>query len=220
MAIFAPHVMSQRHGYANFGAFAASLMKHSKPGAPNPNTKPRGQESRKVQLQKLLGLDWYYGGWMEDRSIVWSDTYLKETGNFLHLGIDCSVNAKTLVFAVSDGDILYSGTDMPEIGGWGGHVVQKIRYQGEETALIYGHLGGSYVPSGSFVRKGEPIGRIGTKEENGFWGEHLHLQLVREVDHVKDWRHFFDKEMDGYGKVKDIKYWARRCPDPTPLLFI
>lgn len=220
MAVFPPDTMALKCGYANFGAFAADLMKREgKPGEPNPNTSTYGQESRKAQLHRRLGLDWYYGGWMEDRTEVWSETYLKLTQKFLHIGVDCSVKALTPVLAVEDGPVLISATDAPEVGGWGGFVSQQIRFRGEDMAVIYGHLGVRTVKTGEYAGKGQIIGYIGTKEENGGWGEHLHIQLVRDVGHVTDWWQFWDKELDGYEKAAELSYWASRCPDPTCLIF-
>lgn len=220
MAVFRPSVMSKRIGYANFGAFAASLLRQSgfDGSTPNPNTDPSYSRSRKDQLQRLLGIDWYYGGWMEDRSIVWSDTYLKNTGNFLHLGIDCSVGAGTEVLAVADGPVVHVGDDTPLVGGWGGHVVQLIPLRGETHALIYAHLDSATCGGKRDCAKGDVIGLVGTKDRNGFWGEHVHLQLYTGIGRVTDWREFIDG-IDGYGNAKDIAHWARTCPDPTPLIF-
>jgi murein DD-endopeptidase MepM/ murein hydrolase activator NlpD len=221
MPIFAQEVMAQRIGYANFGAFAAEGLKESgfDGSTPNPNTDPDFSLSRKQQLERLLGLDWYYGGWMEDRSIVWSDTYLKDTGNFLHLGIDLSVRAGTMVFSLADGPIVHAGTDTPLKGGWGGHVVQIIQFRNKPHALIYCHLGFLQYRNPENISKGALIGLIGNKSENGGWGEHLHLQLVADIEDVTDWARFMDKDMDGYGNVRDLTYWAKRCPDPTLLIF-
>ena len=181
MAIFRDEVMKQRVGYANFADFCADDLRRSGYDGTtrNPNADPDFSYSRKKRLERLLGLDWYYGGWMEDRSIVWSDTYLKETGNFLHLGVDCSVKAGTEVLAVRDGLVVWSGSDSPLEGGWGGHVVQLIEHNGEPFALIYAHLKKGGLPQLGYLRN----------------------------------------ELDGYGKVEHMTYWARRCPDPTPLLF-
>jgi murein DD-endopeptidase MepM/ murein hydrolase activator NlpD len=212
--------MAQRHGYANFGAFAAEEKRRDREkGVKSSDAQPQRQESRMHQLHRLLGISWYYGGWMEDRSEVWAETYLKETGNFLHLGIDCSVPAKTEVLVLADGPILWSSTDEPIKGGWGGHVVQRIHFRGKPHALIYAHLGTRQAHRGMYLRKGDAIGYVGTWAENGQWGEHLHLQLDSGVDEVDDWEKYLDHGIDGYGKVADLTYWAERCPDPTCLIF-
>ena len=220
MAIFRREVMAQKIGYANFGAFAAELMRLSgyDGSSENPHVRPEYQLSRQEQLQRLLGVDWYYGGWMEDRSIVWSDTYLKETGNFLHLGIDCSVRAGTEVLAVRDGPVVLVGNDAEFVGGWGGYVIQRIEYRGQPHALIYAHLGTLLCVPKQHLVAGSTIGMVGNKHENGHWGEHLHVQLWSGIEGVTDWRAFFS-EQDGYGNVAHIDTWAKRCPDPTPLVF-
>ena len=76
------------------------------------------------------------------------------------------------------------------------------------------------VLTGWHVQKGKEIGNIGTWRENGHWGPHLHIQLYRDVDKVTDWAEFMAGPFDGYGKVSELTYWAKHCPDPTPLIFI
>lgn len=221
MSIFSPEVMDQPHGYANFASFGADWLQRNsdKQYSENPFNDPDFCEERKNELTALLGVSWIYGGWMEDRSIIWSDTYLKDTGAFLHLGIDITVPAGTLVHAVASGEILHVGTDVPFVGGWGGHVVQRIVYQGKSCALIYAHLGTIQATEKTVWEKGSEIGAVGDKDENGHWSPHLHVQIVRDIEGVTDWQRFLDDEIDGYGKVVDIADWARRCPDPTSLIF-
>ncbi len=172
-------------------------------------------------IEQRLHVDWVYGGWMENRTRLLSDVkYLRKNKTFLHLGIDLSFDAGTCIFAIGDGPIVHIGTDSPLKGGWGGHVLQMIKFKGKPHLLIYCHLG--FIQEKDRLRtisKGDFIGLVGNKNENGGWGPHLHLQLVSDVDHVINWAHFMDKEIDGYGKVKDIAYWAKRCPDPTSLIF-
>lgn len=213
--------MDQSHGYANYALFGAEwLRKNVDPNrTENPFTNPDFSEQRKRQLADRLSVDWIYGGWMEDRSIIWSDTYLKEAAAFLHLGVDLTVPAGTLVNALATSEILYTGTDVPFVGGWGGHVIQRYDYRGEEAILIYAHLGEIRVTIGDVCEKGVVIGAVGDKTQNGFWSPHLHVQIVRDVGNVTDWKHFLDVELDGYGKAAEIEYWSSKCPDPTPLFF-
>lgn len=172
-------------------------------------------------IEQRFHVDWVYGGWMENRTKLLSDVkYLRKNKTFLHLGIDLSFDAGTMVFSIAEGPIVHIGTDSPLKGGWGGHVLQMIKFQGKPHLLIYCHLG--FIQEKDRLRtisKGDFLGLVGNKSENGGWGPHLHLQLVSDVDHVINWAHFMDKEIDGYGKVKDISYWAKRCPDPTSLIF-
>src|SRR3989344_4960769 len=151
---------------------------------------------------------------MQDRSRLWRGTYLEKTRLFLHLGVDCNVEAGVVVNAIADGTVVYVGDDTPLVGGWGGHIVQKIQFRGQPHALIYAHLGDTFVSRDEKVCRGQRIGLTGNKTRNGFWRPHLHLQLVKGVDYVRAWHTFMSEEIDGYGKLDRLRYWAHRCPDP------
>jgi murein DD-endopeptidase MepM/ murein hydrolase activator NlpD len=68
---------------------------------------------------KKLGVDFTYGGWLEDRSFLWKGSYLEKTGNFIHLGVDYNVPAGTKVFADYDMEVVHMENDFPLKHGWG-----------------------------------------------------------------------------------------------------
>ncbi len=217
-AIFSSDLMSQRIGYANLNDGAIWWEKkngiHSDE---RPFKEPEIAHKMEEEYHEHLGLDWSYGGWMEERSCIRRGTYVEKDKLWLHIGIDVNVNPGTIVRAVRNGPVVYQGDDAPLVGGWGMHVIQMINYRDAPHALLYAHLGSVFKPDSPYY--GEYlIGRIGSKFHNGFWRPHLHLQLFADVSHVTDWE-LFMKEMDGYAKMEDREMWARKCPDPTPLIF-
>ena len=66
---------------------------------------------------------------------------------------------------------------------------------------------------GSFVKKGEKIGEIGSISENGGWSPHLHFQLMLTL---LDYQNDFPGVCMEY--EKDI--WSSICPDPVHILNI
>lgn len=171
-----------------------------------------------ADAHEALGLAWSYGGWLEDRSHLWAETYLKETAHWLHLGIDVNAPAGTEVLALLSGEMVYVGTDSPLVGGWGHHVIQKVEYRGKTHALMYAHLAAPLATAGTHIEAGTPIGAIGTKDVNGYWFPHVHVQLFADVGTVTDWA-AFSQGVDGYGPLSEKAALARKHPDPTGLLF-
>lgn len=225
MAVFSPGVMAQRIGYMNFNQFGAQWLKKKNLTA-SELVKPHVVAQIDRDYCALHSILWTYGGWMENRSDVWAETYLKKDARFLHLGVDCSVPHGTQVLAVADGFVIHAGNDRQTwpVGGWGGYVVQLLNLdkaviaEQYTHALIYAHLGDLQCTRYQAIRKGEKIGLIGTSQRNGGWSPHLHLQLESEIKGIENWQKYMD-ELDGYGKAEELAYWAKRCPDPTPLIF-
>lgn len=81
------------------------------------------------------------------------------------------------VYAIANG---YINEAEDKAGGWG-NVLRIIHYlpQGHEYApaveSLYAHLDEMFVPTGTWVTIGEPIGTIGNA--NGQYYAHLHLEL-------------------------------------------
>jgi murein DD-endopeptidase MepM/ murein hydrolase activator NlpD len=227
MGIFSPEIMAQRVGYYDV---AESVKRWRALHDPEhtieaPFADPDVEYRATLEYHKALSVDWSYGGWLEDRSMLWPGTYLEKEELYLHLGVDVSVPAGTKVFAPNDGEVVYRGDDTPEEGGWGRYVLQRFTYRGQTNVLVYGHLARKLCCNKGLVQKGQPIGTIGEKHENGGWAPHLHLQLwgtfpeaVEAPIEKMDWRRFLDTR-DGYGKLEERERWAQICPDPTPLIF-
>jgi len=104
--------------------------------------------------------------------------------------------AGELVYAIADGKVIRA-----EPNNSYGHVVM-IKHplaEGSDPPYVislYGHLGSSDVVAlGAEPKRGEPIGRIGAKGDNGVakstgiaWPEHLHFELRAPThSHEDDW---------------------------------
>ena len=47
-----------------------------------------------------------YGGWMENRSFMWSGTYMDKDRKYIHLGLDIAVNKGNLVTLPFDAKVI------------------------------------------------------------------------------------------------------------------
>ncbi len=81
-----------------------------------------------------------------------------------------------LVLAVADGVVFYSGDFRP---GWG-NVVRMIHNAGslaepKYVESLYAHLSTVWVDPGNAMKKGEPLGTIGSAD--GVYHAHLHFEI-------------------------------------------
>lgn len=86
----------------------------------------------------------------------------------LHTGVDIAAVWGTPVLAAADGRTIYAGW----FGGYGKIVVVD---HGDGTSTLYGHLSRILVTSGDAVRRGQPVGRVGSTGYST--GPHLHFEI-------------------------------------------
>lgn len=166
---------------------------------------------------KKYGVDFTYGGWMENRSYLWKGSYLENTGNFIHLGIDFNVPAGTKVYANHEMEVVHVENDYPLKHVWGLMVVGYIKKF--DICVLYAHLSKeNNWKMGDVIQKGEVIGIVGDKDDNGFWFPHLHVQTITkeyfdQVQTNNSW-----KEFDGYGHANELERLSRIFKDPVNYL--
>ena len=141
-----------------------------------------------VSLHNMLGVDYSWGGYLENRESMLSYTYLPSGGRY-HLGIDYWVSEGVAVHLPKEGKLIYSGSNGDQDGGWGGKVIFKIN----ELYYIFGHLKNIVVEIGRVYSQGEVLGYIAEREYNGGWYPHLHVQCMRNLD----------VDVDGYSSWRD-----------------
>jgi murein DD-endopeptidase MepM/ murein hydrolase activator NlpD len=210
-------------GYVNLDLWSQEwLVRHELSNSEsNPLLDPTVADRMVRDFHAAHGLSWSYGGWLEDRRTMHRGTYLEADEKWTHIGLDVNAPAGTPIRALADGPVIYVGTDSPLTGGWGGHIIQKIGFQGSSHLLVYAHLGYINARCGEHLKKGDGIADIGTPAENGYWFPHVHLQLFgnpKDVHGAHDWE-MFSKGADGYTTIEYRSADARNCPDPTPLIF-
>lgn len=88
----------------------------------------------------------------------------------MHSGLDFGASYGSAIYAVTDGRVIMAGRN----GGYGNFV--KLQHGGG-LASGYGHMSRIAVRAGSFVRKGQIIGYVGSTGLST--GPHLHYELYR-----------------------------------------
>lgn len=131
----------------------------------------------------------------------------------VHLGIDFFGPVGTPVYSFADGEILNFGYN--EASGDYGYVF-VMEVQISESLMIYalyGHLSKESVADkyeNMKVLKGDIIGWLGDKHENGGWPPHLHFQLSWEKPKTHD--------MPGTCTLSDRQISLLKYPDPRLVL--
>ena len=177
----------------------------------NPLLNPYMCDQMVNHIHTVLAVDWSYGGYLEDRSGIWAESYLAENGFFLHLGVDFNAPAGTPVSIDVTGVVIRIDNDTPLVGGWGTRVIVKV--QDEDIILIYAHL--DCTPNckvGDTLKPGDVFAWVGAPDCNGYWYPHVHVQAMS----TETYQEFKDRpdELDGYGDVNDILALRKRFPNP------
>lgn len=131
---------------------------------------------------KLLNCDFSYGGYLEDRQVLWGGHY-QEALKAIHYGVDLTVPEGIPVHIPIDGKLIDIFIDKDQDGGWGG----RLTFETKKGFLLFGHLDISTTKDN--YSAGDIVGTIAGPERNGGWWPHLHVQLMKN----------FHKDVDGYG---------------------
>lgn len=103
----------------------------------------------------------------------------------IHIGVDIGAPVGTEVLAFTDGTI-HSFGYLPGDHDYGNVVVTQHDIKASKTAplvrvwALHGHLDKETLKGkevGQRVQKGQVVGRMGPKDENGGWFPHVHFQL-------------------------------------------
>ncbi len=129
------------------------------------------------ELHRSYGVDYSYGGFLENRSFIWKDHYNVKDGLFIHEGADFNVPLGTEVFLFEEGEVVEIIRDTEMHGGWGNAIVFWIPKI--EKYVIYAHMDQDlFVSSREKYPKGSKVGSVGSQDQNGHYFPHLHLQFM------------------------------------------
>jgi len=158
------------------------------------------------------------GGYLEPRPL-YTSTEFDTIGNngresrTIHLGVDFWLPAQTPVHALFTGEIAAcynnAGNKL-----YGGLIILKHTVQNFEFYTLYGHLSLESVTNkkiGETIKKGDCIGYLGNRIENGNWVPHLHFQVMLSLLN-------FENDFPGVASFNEIDVWRSMCPNPN-LLF-
>lgn len=183
----------------------------------NPLITPTGCEDLIRHINQKYSIVYSHGGYREDRSTLWHETYLDELGFWTHLGVDINIPAWTELKSPISGRVILSDHDRdnpeaPQYHGWGNRII--IEPDEWEYALILAHLSpDTRREVGSIVAKWERLGTIGTANENGGWFEHFHIQSVHLHHLMELIKTNTLGTLDGYTRADDTRI-DRLYPDP------
>lgn len=164
-------------------------------------------------IHKKYSLDFSYGGWMEDRSFLWKDSYLDKDEIYIHLGVDINVSYGTEIATDFESEVVRIDDDNTLDGGWGPRVI--LKHLSEPVFLIYAHLDRNILCKvGDTLEKGKIFAKVGKPPHNGNWFEHVHVQSV-DADYfeILHKNNLLDT-LDGYGSIKDTEENAKKYKDP------
>ncbi|HET9654562.1 MAG TPA: aminotransferase class III-fold pyridoxal phosphate-dependent enzyme [Kineosporiaceae bacterium] len=157
------------------------------------------------------------GRYLEDRDIYTSEAYAgadPTRRRTIHLGVDLFVPAGSAVSAALDG-VVHLAHDNAAPLDYGPVVILEHRTgDGTRFFTLYGHLSRSTLTRldvGQRVAAGEEFGTVGTREENGGWAPHLHLQVLTSLIGM-------GADVPGVGARDGLGVWRSISPDPNLLL--
>lgn len=172
----------------------------------SPALDPKWCEEMMAKLHADLGVDLTYGGYMEDRTDLWSGSYLTlrhEKTPIIHLGVDYNVPEGSPVYLPAESKLILLEADGDQEGGWGGRAIYRslTPYDGDRHLYtIYAHLHKLEGRVGEVRGKGEVVGVVAPVEKNGGWYPHLHVQCMFD----------YTPFVDGYGPAEHRDLF----PDP------
>ncbi len=188
----------------------------------NPMNDIEKQEYLLSIVKEKYNTKYTFGGYLEDRSILWKG--FEQSGTMIHLGVD--INNLTIGDPVTlpcDGKLVHILKDKSKMNGWGGRLIFRLTtpFNGA-SYLLYGHLDYSSWDNLAIGRKfkaGDVVGYIGDSTVNGGWFVHLHCQLIKN----EMWWLYSDDlmdldDLDGY-LLEDVHHAEEYSADPTDLLF-
>lgn len=106
----------------------------------------------------------------------------------VHMGIDLGAPAGTEVFAFDDGEIFLFGEN-PADGDYGPTLVTRHSLDGRPLWVLLGHLSRRSLEGkrvGARFARGDVLGWIGERDENGGWNPHVHVQLAWSAPELPD----------------------------------
>ncbi|MEX0647925.1 MAG: peptidoglycan DD-metalloendopeptidase family protein [Balneolaceae bacterium] len=131
---------------------------------------------------------------------------------YIHMGIDIWAPAGEPVYAVLDGEVVYTGNH-PQEGNYGAAIVLKHQWKNKALFALYGHLSTSSLEklnTGDEIRAGEQAAVLGDETENGNWPPHLHYQISR-VDPG-------EADMPGVVSEDELEEALKIYPDPRMII--
>ena len=169
------------------------------------------------QLRKNKNFDMLVGKYLEDRNIYKRGEQYKTDGESrsVHLGQDLMVPAGTNVYAPLNGKV-HSFKDNKEVADYGPTIILEHELDGVRFYTLYGHLSRLSLIKlkiGQKIIKSQKIATVGKPFENGGWPEHLHFQIIDNMQGELG-------NFKGVIEPSKVDVFAKHCPNPNLILNI
>lgn len=160
---------------------------------------------------RILETPYGIGKYNEKRSLMYKGPLYADLRD-IHVGVDIGAPLGTPVHAFYEGEIFMVGYNSLPLD-YGYTIITKHVLDGEDLYVLHGHLNKKSIEgkvSMQRIFKGEVLGWIGDKTENGGWNPHVHIQLslVRPTK----------CDLPGVVSDKNIKEALLIYPDPRLIL--
>ena len=131
----------------------------------------------------------------------------------VHLGMDLFVAAQTPVHAPLAG-VVHALADRTRAQDYGPVIVLRHEVDNLVFYTLYGHLSRESLQDlelGQSIESGQAFATVGTREVNGDWPTHLHLQVITDLLDLDD-------AFPGVCRASQRAVWTSFCPDPNLLV--
>lgn len=162
--------------------------------------------------ERALRSPWGVGRYDERRRGMYTTELFTQDARDVHVGIDLGAPEGTPVFTFWEGTLFRLGVN-PAPGDYGPTLVTRHELGGVALYALYGHLALRSLEGraeGQRLARGETLGYVGGRHENGGWNPHLHFQLALEAPEKAD--------LPGVVHLRDREEALRRFPDPRLVL--
>jgi murein DD-endopeptidase MepM/ murein hydrolase activator NlpD len=213
-----PELQNQRSILIDLNLEAERWLATRSAPIPNPLLDPKTCQQFVDDCHRRLGVDYSYGGWMEDRSTLWRGSYLDADQRYIHLGVDFNVPAGTKIAVERSCTVVRIDSDYPDKYGWGTRVI--VHEPDAKFVMLFAHLDQKLeVKIGETLQPGSILAKVGKPPYNGDWFPHLHVQIV-DLDHYHELLKNDLRDLDGYGHARDLELLKRIFPNPVTFLHI
>ena len=130
----------------------------------------------------------------------------------LHVGMDIGGPEGTPIHAFTDG-VVHSFGEETDAGGYGPVIISRHQFEGRELYVLHGHLSRESIQKiskGDKISKGQIIGNMGSKQVNGGWEPHVHIQISFDEPEGFD--------MPGVVRIEDREDALNKYPDPRLII--
>ncbi len=153
------------------------------------------------------------GKYNEHRPNMYKGDLFEANARTVHMGIDIGCPTQTPVYAFDSGTIVHQGFNPAPFDY--GHVIvtEHQNQQGATFWVLWGHLSKASIHKhqiGEPFERGDVIGWVGSKSDNGGWNPHLHIQLANEKPATHD--------MPGVVSLSERELAGQMYPDPRIIL--